>query len=336
MLDVNRAGSACVPGSRCTTAMRSRSAFSAPTARRRAPRPWRRSAGLRPGRTVSSWRGLPTRPASISSCRSAAGRATAARATSTARPWRPITWACGLLGATKRITVFGTVHAPLFHPLIAAKEFVTADHIGEGRFGLNIVAGWNEGEFEMFGVEQRAHDERYEFAQEWIDGGQSRLVRRGGAVRFRRPLFQAQRGAGEAEALRRHAAADHERRALRRRAGASPCATAMRSSPRPATCGLPPPDRAAGCSGGTSDRSDGAKGRGDQGRGGKARPRRRSLHPRPGDLPADAKGGRGLSPLRQCRAGGLGGGRADAGASRRDAARTRRRPNMPPNDCSRR
>ena len=42
-----------------------------------------------------------------------------------------ITWAVGLLSATKRMTVFGTVHAPLFHPLIAAKEFVTADHVGE-------------------------------------------------------------------------------------------------------------------------------------------------------------------------------------------------------------
>ena len=80
-----------------------------------------------------------------------------------------VTWACGLLAATQRITVFGTVHAPLFHPLIAAKEFVTADHIGEGRFGLNIVAGWNEGEFAMFGVQQREHADRYEFAQEWID-----------------------------------------------------------------------------------------------------------------------------------------------------------------------
>ena len=79
-----------------------------------------------------------------------------------------VTWACGLLAATKQITVFGTVHAPLFHPLIAAKEFVTADHIGTGRFGLNIVAGWNEGEFEMFGVSQRAHDDRYEFAEEWL------------------------------------------------------------------------------------------------------------------------------------------------------------------------
>src|SRR5205814_2551412 len=44
-----------------------------------------------------------------------------------------VTWACGLLAATKRITVFGTVHAPLFHPIIAAKQMVTADHIGEGR-----------------------------------------------------------------------------------------------------------------------------------------------------------------------------------------------------------
>jgi alkanesulfonate monooxygenase SsuD/methylene tetrahydromethanopterin reductase-like flavin-dependent oxidoreductase (luciferase family) len=80
-----------------------------------------------------------------------------------------ITWACGLLQATRRLAVFGTVHAPLFHPIIAAKQMVTADHIGEGRFGLNIVVGWNEGEFAMFGVKQRDHESRYDYAQEWID-----------------------------------------------------------------------------------------------------------------------------------------------------------------------
>jgi len=80
-----------------------------------------------------------------------------------------ITWATGLLAHTERITVFGTVHAPLFHPLIAAKQMVTADHVGRGRFGLNIVAGWNEGEFEMFGVQQREHEARYEYAQDWVD-----------------------------------------------------------------------------------------------------------------------------------------------------------------------
>jgi FMNH2-dependent dimethyl sulfone monooxygenase len=80
-----------------------------------------------------------------------------------------ITWATGLLAATRRITVFGTVHAPLFNPIMAAKQMVTADHIGEGRFGLNVVVGWNEGEFEMFGVRQRDHEARYDYAQEWLD-----------------------------------------------------------------------------------------------------------------------------------------------------------------------
>jgi FMNH2-dependent dimethyl sulfone monooxygenase len=80
-----------------------------------------------------------------------------------------IAWATGLLAATKRITVFATVHAPLFPPVIAAKQFVTADHIGQGRFALNIVCGWNEGEFRMFGATTGAHEARYEYGQEWID-----------------------------------------------------------------------------------------------------------------------------------------------------------------------
>jgi len=80
-----------------------------------------------------------------------------------------VTWAAGLLAATRHLTVFGTVHAPLIHPVIAAKQFVTADHIGEGRFGLNVVCGWNEDEFTMFGATMRAHDTRYEYAQEWLD-----------------------------------------------------------------------------------------------------------------------------------------------------------------------
>ncbi len=80
-----------------------------------------------------------------------------------------VTWAAGLLAATRHLTVFGTVHAPLIHPVIAAKQFVTADHSGEGRFGLNVVCGWNEDEFTMFGATMREHDARYEHAQEWLD-----------------------------------------------------------------------------------------------------------------------------------------------------------------------
>jgi hypothetical protein len=45
--------------------------------------------------------------------------------------WETVAWACGLLAKTERLTVFGTVHAPLISPLIAAKEFVTAKDIGK-------------------------------------------------------------------------------------------------------------------------------------------------------------------------------------------------------------
>jgi alkanesulfonate monooxygenase SsuD/methylene tetrahydromethanopterin reductase-like flavin-dependent oxidoreductase (luciferase family) len=80
-----------------------------------------------------------------------------------------ITWACGLLAATERLTVFGTVHAPMVHPIFAAKQLATADHVGKGRMGLNIVCGWNQDEFDMFGMRQLPHDERYVHGQEWWD-----------------------------------------------------------------------------------------------------------------------------------------------------------------------
>jgi FMNH2-dependent dimethyl sulfone monooxygenase len=80
-----------------------------------------------------------------------------------------ITWACGLLAATRRLTVFGTVHVPIFPPVLAAKQIVTADHIGRGRFGLNIVCGWNQDEFDMFGFEQDVHDDRYVRGREWLE-----------------------------------------------------------------------------------------------------------------------------------------------------------------------
>jgi dimethylsulfone monooxygenase len=80
-----------------------------------------------------------------------------------------ITWACGLLAETRRITVFGTVHVPIFPPVLAAKQIATADHIGKGRFGLNIVCGWNQDEFDMFGLAQDVHDDRYARGQEWWD-----------------------------------------------------------------------------------------------------------------------------------------------------------------------
>jgi dimethylsulfone monooxygenase len=80
-----------------------------------------------------------------------------------------LTWACGMLGATKEITAFGTLHVAFINPVFAAKQMVTADHIGHGRFGLNIVTGWNPVEFGMMGIPLNEHDDRYAYSQEWID-----------------------------------------------------------------------------------------------------------------------------------------------------------------------
>ena len=80
-----------------------------------------------------------------------------------------LTWACGLLASTKGINCFGTLHVSFVNPVFAAKQMVTADHIGGGRFGLNIVSGWNPLEFGMFGVDLKEHDDRYAYSQEWIN-----------------------------------------------------------------------------------------------------------------------------------------------------------------------
>jgi alkanesulfonate monooxygenase SsuD/methylene tetrahydromethanopterin reductase-like flavin-dependent oxidoreductase (luciferase family) len=80
-----------------------------------------------------------------------------------------MTWASGLLAHTSAITVFGTIHAPMIHPIVAAKQMATIDLMSGGRFGLNVVCGWNQDEFEMFGREQLEHDTRYAYGQEWLD-----------------------------------------------------------------------------------------------------------------------------------------------------------------------
>ena len=80
-----------------------------------------------------------------------------------------MTWAGALLAITERIQVFSTVHVPIFHPLVAAKMGATLDHIGKGRWGLNVVSGWSEREFGMMGIEVLPHTERYERTAAYIE-----------------------------------------------------------------------------------------------------------------------------------------------------------------------
>ncbi|HZT51243.1 MAG TPA: LLM class flavin-dependent oxidoreductase [Stellaceae bacterium] len=79
------------------------------------------------------------------------------------------TWAAGLAQGTRRSAVFTTSHVPTVHPIMAAKQATTVDHISNGRFALNIVCGWFAPELEMFGAPIMEHDTRYDYAAEWIE-----------------------------------------------------------------------------------------------------------------------------------------------------------------------
>ncbi|WP_018658275.1 LLM class flavin-dependent oxidoreductase [Actinomadura flavalba] len=82
----------------------------------------------------------------------------------------PLVWASGLLAQTRRIRIFTTLHTAFHHPVVAAKQLATVDHLSGGRAGLNIVAGWHAPEYEMFGLNLPSdHDTRYALAQEWWD-----------------------------------------------------------------------------------------------------------------------------------------------------------------------
>jgi alkanesulfonate monooxygenase SsuD/methylene tetrahydromethanopterin reductase-like flavin-dependent oxidoreductase (luciferase family) len=85
------------------------------------------------------------------------------------RCFETYTWAAGVAAATEKLVVFSTSHVPTIHPVLAAKQAVTIDHISGGRFVLNIVAGWNSTEIGMFGRPQAEHDVRYHVAAEWIE-----------------------------------------------------------------------------------------------------------------------------------------------------------------------
>ncbi len=78
------------------------------------------------------------------------------------------TWAAGVGGATDHVSVFSTSHVPTIHPIVAAKQATTIDHITGGRFALNVVCGWFAPEMEMFGRTIMEHDERYAYATEWL------------------------------------------------------------------------------------------------------------------------------------------------------------------------
>lgn len=74
-----------------------------------------------------------------------------------------------LSALTTRLITISTVHILYgnWHPLHLARFAATADHISGGKFGLNIVTGYDAAEPLMFGMKRIAHDERYVRADEF-------------------------------------------------------------------------------------------------------------------------------------------------------------------------
>jgi pyrimidine oxygenase len=76
----------------------------------------------------------------------------------------------GLAAVTKRIELFATCAVLTMPPPIAARMAVTIDSISHGRFGVNIISGWQRAEYAQMGIWPGAehYRRRYEYCAEYV------------------------------------------------------------------------------------------------------------------------------------------------------------------------
>jgi pyrimidine oxygenase len=76
----------------------------------------------------------------------------------------------GLAATTQRINLFASVALPTLHPAMVARMASTIDDISGGRFGINIVSGWNQSEYAQMGVwpGDWYYERRYDYATEYV------------------------------------------------------------------------------------------------------------------------------------------------------------------------
>ena len=76
----------------------------------------------------------------------------------------------GLAAATSRIQLFATCAVLTMPPPIAARMAVTIDSISHGRFGVNIISGWQRREYTQMGIWPGAehYRRRYEYCAEYV------------------------------------------------------------------------------------------------------------------------------------------------------------------------
>ncbi|MCB5187480.1 dimethyl sulfone monooxygenase SfnG [Methylobacillus caricis] len=73
-----------------------------------------------------------------------------------------------MLQATKKLRVIAAVLPGIWSPALLAKLAITADHLSNGRWAVNVVSGWFKDEFTAMGEPWLEHDERYRRSEEFI------------------------------------------------------------------------------------------------------------------------------------------------------------------------
>jgi pyrimidine oxygenase len=76
----------------------------------------------------------------------------------------------GLAAVTSRIQLFATCAVLTMPPPIAARMAVTIDSISHGRFGINIISGWQRREYTQMGIwpGSEHYRRRYEYCAEYV------------------------------------------------------------------------------------------------------------------------------------------------------------------------
>jgi pyrimidine oxygenase len=76
----------------------------------------------------------------------------------------------GLASVTSRIQLFATCAVLTLPPAFAARMAVTIDSISHGRFGINIISGWQRREYTQMGIWPGAehYRRRYDYCAEYV------------------------------------------------------------------------------------------------------------------------------------------------------------------------
>ena len=77
----------------------------------------------------------------------------------------------GLAEATTSLDLYASVAAPTMHPAMTARMVASIDDISGGRFGVNIVSGWNKFEYSQMGLwpGDAFYNERYDYSTEYVE-----------------------------------------------------------------------------------------------------------------------------------------------------------------------